>query len=233
MRSLDLKRRNIPRMEDAQFRCQTANGIGLGSLAEVTVVLLHLPGVGMAQLLRNEDQRNPSVDQHRGVGVAQFVEYHARDLGRITDLPHRPGHLRTGPFPSVALVLPVVFRAPEQWCSWLQPGSHLLEEGLAFRCQGHVPGFPILRELDEDRSVLRVKVLGHQAGQLGLPGAGEQAGLDQQAEVRGTDVDQAHLLRNIQEVDPGHLGAPEGPDAGPAWATSRNLVHQRQLTLCI
>ena len=51
-----------------------------------------------------------------------------------------------------------------------------------------MPGFPILRELDEDRSVLRVEVLGCQAGQLSLPGAVEEAGLDLQAEVRGADV---------------------------------------------
>lgn len=177
-RRLDLKGCHIPWLEDPQVQREPAHGVCLGRLAKMAVVLLHLPGVGMAQLLRYEDQRNPSVDQHRGVSVAQFVEDHARDLGRITDLSHRPGHFRTGPFPGVALVLPVVFRAPKKWCARRQPGSHLPEKGLAFRCQGHVPGLTILRELDEDGSVLRVKVLGHQAGQFRLPGPGEQAGLD-------------------------------------------------------
>jgi hypothetical protein len=38
------------------------------------VVLFHHAGIGVAELLRDEHEGNPPVDQSRGIGMPEFME---------------------------------------------------------------------------------------------------------------------------------------------------------------
>jgi len=46
------------------------------------VVLFHHPGIGVAELLVDEHEGNPPVDQGRGIGMPEFVEGEGFKPGR-------------------------------------------------------------------------------------------------------------------------------------------------------